>query len=375
MPGNIYKRPMFRKGGPAEGGITSGLQSSRLGFSTGKSTKERLLEAVGTRPAKQNFNDFLINFGLDIASRPSAGPGFGGFLTTAAQSAQEPYKQFAANRTGEQDLLRKIALEAETLDIGQEQALALQKEKNRSVTNASPYYKKAKEAFELGAINPSTGVPFKSIEEAFSLYSLGTGDEARASITDRIANLTTAYVNQGDDYDIGKNKATWDIVIKDKLTESVTDGLVGGKLPTNETQRNKLLKKQSSIGKYFYDLKDGKVKKFNGIIEKGGQKGYDWTEVDQETFEDIIPTGEEIIEKEKVIGTSESPTKLSRAEAEVEAEARGYVLIPPASGRGDSSKFRRENPNAISIVELQAIIDKENMAETYANVKNKERIR
>ena len=26
MPGNLYKRPMFRKGGSAEGGITSGLQ-------------------------------------------------------------------------------------------------------------------------------------------------------------------------------------------------------------------------------------------------------------------------------------------------------------------------------------------------------------
>ena len=366
----VYRRPMFRKGGSAGEGITSGLQS-RPGFSTGKSTRERLLEAVGTRPARQNFNDFLINFGLDIASRSPTG----NIFTTIAQSAQEPYKQFAANRTGEQDLMRKISLEAETLDIGQEQALALQREKNKSATNASNYYKRAKEAFELGAINPSTGKPYASIEEAFSVLSLGTGDEARASEMDRVADLTTAYVNQGDDYGVAKNKATWDIVIKDKLTESVSDGLVGGQLPTNKTQRNKLLKKQSSIGKYFYDIKDGKVKKFNGIIEKEGQKGYDWTEVDQTTFEDIIPTGEEVIDKEKIIGTSESGTKLSRAEAEVEAEARGYVLIPPASGRGDTSKFRRENPDAISIVELQEIIDKENMADAYAGKKTAQRIR
>jgi len=368
---NLYKRPMFRKGGSAEGGITSGLQSPRQGYATGKSTKQRLLDAAGARPARQNFNDFLINFGLDIASRSPQG----NIFQTAALSAQEPYKQFAANRTAEQDLMRKIGVEAETLDIGQEQAMELQKLKNQSSTNASNYYKRAKEAFELGAINPQTQKPYESIEEAFSILSLGTGDAARASEMDRVSDLTTAYVNQGDDYGVAKNKATWDIVIKDKLTESVSEGLVGGKLPSNETQRNKLLKKQSSIGKYFYDIKDGKVKKFNGIIEKDGQKGYDWTDIDQTTYEDIIPTGEEIIDKEKIIGTSESGTKLSRSQAEIEAEARGYVLIPPSSNRGDSSKFRRENPQAISIVELQEIIDKENMAETYASKKTAQRIR
>ena len=29
---NLYKRPMFRKGGSAEGGITSGLQAPRQGY-------------------------------------------------------------------------------------------------------------------------------------------------------------------------------------------------------------------------------------------------------------------------------------------------------------------------------------------------------
>ena len=32
---NLYKRPMFRKGGSAEGGITSGLQSPRQGYYKG----------------------------------------------------------------------------------------------------------------------------------------------------------------------------------------------------------------------------------------------------------------------------------------------------------------------------------------------------
>ena len=369
----VYRRPMFRKGGSAGEGITSGLQS-RPGFATGKSTRERLLEAVGTRPARQNFNDFLINFGLDIASRSPTG----NIFTTIAQSAQEPYKQFAANRTGEQDLMRKIALEAETLDIGQEQALALQREKNKSATNASNYYKRAKEAFELGAINPQTQKPYESIEEAFSILSLGTGDAARSSLTDRIANTRDKYMIAGDEWDVANSKAIYFEDVFQRLSNpesGIAKDLIGGILPTNENQRNKLLKKQSSIGKYFYDIKTNELKRLNGIIEKDGQKGFDWTEIDTQTFEEIIPTGEEVIDKEKIIGTSESGTKLSRAEAEVEAEARGYVLIPPASNRGATSKFRRQNPDAISIVELQEIIDKENMADAYAGKKTAQRIR
>jgi hypothetical protein len=358
-------RPMFRKGGSAGEGITSGLQ--REGFANG-STRDRLMKAIG--PSRSSLNDFLINFGLNMVS----GAPTGNILQTAATQAKEPYAQFSKDSRAEQDLMRKIALEAETLDIGQEQALELQALKNLSSENQSTAMRQAKEMVAQKLINPDTQKIY-TVPEAFEFSLLSKTDEARASVADQIAGLTTSYVNQGDDYNIAKNKATWDISIQEKLSEAVEPALIGGKLPTNDTLREKLLKKESSIGKYFYDIKDGKVKKFNGIIEKEGQKGFDFTEVDQTTFEDIIPTGEEVIEKEKIIGTSESGTKLSRAQAEVEAEARGFVLIPPASGRGSSSTFRRQNPDAISIVELQEIIDKENMAERYANVKNKQRIR
>ena len=367
MFNRTLKRPMFRRGGSTGEGITSGL-APRQGFSTG-STRDRLMKAVG--PSRSNLNDFLINFGLNMAS----GTPTGNIFQTAAAQAKEPYQQFSQATRADDDLMRKIALEAETLDIGQEHALALQREKNKSATNASNYYKRAKEAFELGAINPSTGEPYKSIEEAFSILSLGTGDEARASEVDRIASLTSSYVAQGDDYGIAKNKAGWDIVVKDKLTEAVSADLIGGQLPTVKASRDKILKKESSVGKYFYDITDGKVKKFNGIMEKAGQKGYDWTELDQTTFEEIIPTGEEVIDKETLIGSTESPTKLTRAQAEAEAEARGLILIPPFSVRGEGAKFRRENDGAVSIVELQEIIDKERMAVTYAGKRTAERTR
>ena len=76
---NLYKRPMFRKGGSAEGGITSGLQSPRQGYAVpgtvqqNDTSRQRIIDAMGMAPPRRNFNDFLINFGLDLVSRPKSG--------------------------------------------------------------------------------------------------------------------------------------------------------------------------------------------------------------------------------------------------------------------------------------------------------------
>ena len=116
---NMYKRPMFRKGGSAGEGITSGL-APRQGYATNENNtvKQNDLSKVNLRdmniqqikdlasqmaykappmPANRARNDFLIDFGLDLASRPSAGSGFGGLLTTAAQSAKEPFQNFKSS--------------------------------------------------------------------------------------------------------------------------------------------------------------------------------------------------------------------------------------------------------------------------------------
>ena len=98
---NLYKRPMFRKGGSAEGGITSGLSTPKRGMVDGPGSyagidmnqniaeflknasigdQQKLVEqmyppSAGTRMPKRRFNDFLIDFGLDIATRPPVGSG------------------------------------------------------------------------------------------------------------------------------------------------------------------------------------------------------------------------------------------------------------------------------------------------------------
>ena len=136
----LYKRPMFRKGGSADSagtGITSGL-APRQGYAEpgtvkqNDSSRQRIMNAMGANPPKRNFYDFLTNFGLDLASRPSAGPGFGGLITTAAQSAKGPYETFSKARNADSNLMRQVGMESEIMDINKENAAAAAAAKDAS---------------------------------------------------------------------------------------------------------------------------------------------------------------------------------------------------------------------------------------------------
>ena len=92
----VLRRPMFRIGGSAEG-LTSGL-APRQGYEFGKDvqqvTQQRdLINALAPRK-DTGLRDFLINFGLDIASRPPQGSIF----STAAASAKGPFEQYQAKK-------------------------------------------------------------------------------------------------------------------------------------------------------------------------------------------------------------------------------------------------------------------------------------
>jgi len=170
----ILKRPMFKMGGSSGTGITSGLDrqnyqvgggadARRFGLrpmptprvgggadarrflpnrmmqmaspmdtnqsiaakSPALSTRERLTQALGAG-SNRNMGQFLTQFGLNLLSQSPTG----NIFQTAATAAQEPTKGLFDDLNREQDLKRQIALEAERLDIGQEQARELQLLKN-----------------------------------------------------------------------------------------------------------------------------------------------------------------------------------------------------------------------------------------------------
>ena len=110
---------MFRKGGSAEGGITSGLQ--RPGYANKGRVEESDLSNVNLRDmnmqqikdlsnsfyperprpnyAKRRIGDAMIDFGIDIASRTPMGSGIGGAISTALASAKEPFANYRAARS------------------------------------------------------------------------------------------------------------------------------------------------------------------------------------------------------------------------------------------------------------------------------------
>ena len=94
------RRPMFRIGGSAEG-ITSGLDvpklnASRQNFENGgddlESRYNRAMDFIKSKQTARSsdFNDFLINMGLDLVSRPKSGSIF----QQVATSAKGPFEKF-----------------------------------------------------------------------------------------------------------------------------------------------------------------------------------------------------------------------------------------------------------------------------------------
>ena len=107
---------MFRKGGSAGEGITSGL-APRQGYATnennsvqqndlskidlGSMNMQQLRDLASQMaykappmPRDTSLDDFKIDFGLDLIGRPAAG----NIFQTAALSAKEPFKNFRTSR-------------------------------------------------------------------------------------------------------------------------------------------------------------------------------------------------------------------------------------------------------------------------------------
>ena len=134
----VLRRPMFRIGGSAGTGITSGLDRKPLKQGTDpedrtfKPNIEQALEAAkladdprvrnilfpragGLRPG--TLPGFLTSFGLNLASATPTGTGFGGLAATAARAAQQPFQTFQAAKLTEAEDKGKFARDLFESDI------------------------------------------------------------------------------------------------------------------------------------------------------------------------------------------------------------------------------------------------------------------
>ena len=100
----VLSRPMFRRGGSADEGITSGL---RKDFNIGgweqkviptKAEMGRFRDLLGPRAPDTSLSDFLMNWGVNLVGNAPSG----NILQTAATEAKEPLQRFQAQKALEQ---------------------------------------------------------------------------------------------------------------------------------------------------------------------------------------------------------------------------------------------------------------------------------
>ena len=108
-------RPMFRRGGSAGDGITSGLRSRYDNGGLGRiQTQLDLIDKLAPQqeiPQASSLNDFLINWGLNMASASPTG----NIIQTGAEQAKEPFKQFQSDAATERAMKYKSGADRRSL--------------------------------------------------------------------------------------------------------------------------------------------------------------------------------------------------------------------------------------------------------------------
>jgi len=162
MFNRTLNRPMFRRGGRAGGGIMTGVETPKRGQVDGPGSysgdNEKIVESVtrdmdltdkiAPRYANQGA-DFFMGLGSNILAAPGGQPIF----QTLGQSAKEPLnlmiKQNMANTQGDRELASQLI-------------------KNYSEDDKNKLYAEATARFNNKGVNPRTGKPYTSVEEAYS---------------------------------------------------------------------------------------------------------------------------------------------------------------------------------------------------------------
>ena len=207
------KRPMFRIGGSAGTGITSGLDQPRKQYQQGSMPS---FQASG-------LPGFLTGLGLNLLATPPAG----NIFQTAGMAAREPFNQLQASQARQRQLeAEKAFLRSERLE-GQK-------------FDESQLEKRLKSAESIAEMNRS---------EALS-----------------VNQLASTYL---DDYDGDLNKATnkakFFLEIRPELSGTVGETQIGGIIEadlSNEKQAKTFARaNRNKVGKVFWDINTGTLKK------------------------------------------------------------------------------------------------------------------
>ena len=216
----VLKRPMFRRGGSADG-ITSGLDQ-----------KPRQEYSRGTMPNFQlgGLPGFLTGFGINLLAEPPRG----NIFQTAALAARDPFNQLQKFQSAQAIRDEDIAREDKKLAEG------------RAFTEAMTDKEIAAKAAETD----------KLIESRERIAAMNADDK----IT--VQELASQYLGDYDgDLNKATNKARFFLEVRPQLKDEVGNTQIGGIIETDLTdpkaakrfaQQNK-----NKVGKVFFDINTG----------------------------------------------------------------------------------------------------------------------
>ena len=336
---NTFRRPMFRTGGEAMTGIMGNV-TPRVNRGIGSPESfvtdytQQLRGAAGSYGGVDPLTAWLLKAGPRMMNEPKRG----GTLATLFRATQEPTEQAIEDINKRAMSERDIRLAGAQMGLTQHGKASLLEQKM------------ADEEPKISALDA------------------------------QILVQTKEYKADGFNERIAKNMATYDYVIGPKMIENFTQDLVidSDMVPAPDEKGSRVKwankNKVKNLGKYFYDPYDGTIKKIIMDPDDPTKKGLAFETFDATTFQAIDDTPD--IEGDNIV--NEMNVSLTYEEAQTEAAKRGLKLLPPRpedSGRGWIMDQKRQNPDAITVVELQEIINRENFAERYKHIKKKQRVR
>ena len=319
-------RPMFRIGGSAGTGITSGLAQRQgyqdAGMVTDYDEKLKMLRGV-RMPRDRSLSNFMIDFGLGMVGTPPTG----NILQTAAQVGRAPFESYKKAQEQRAAYDQQLGMAAATSAMSQS-------DKMKQIA-AAAMYKDQKDPME----------------------------EMKA--------LAAEYLDDyAGDYNLAMNKAKFFLEVRPQIATTFGESQVGGiidqdELVNKEAQEKWMKRNGSKLGQVFYDVNDGQAKK---LIQQPGTLTLGFEVVDLGGMSQVAAS--EMPIDSTAVEQKVASTGMSNEQAETEAAKRGLTLLtkPEGASRGWVAEAKAKNPEGITKTELEEIIRQEDFAEASGRI-------
>jgi len=314
----ILKRPMFRRGGSASDGITSGLDAPRQGyaekgrvlpFDMSKIVQDTVTQVQDPniraayqpyfqRPEGEGFNRFLMDFGLNLMSTPPRG----GFLSTAATAAKEPVKNLFDDLDAER--MGKSAAEADLFKTLLQGNIEIAAEAAGNTTKAKSYAK-----LEIANNIESTMKEIVALEERQK-----NGEDVAQEIKEKKARLTFLTKEDAVGKSLMENKDFSKRVLFSIIAELKKETLEDGKTPKYKGDSDPALLKEAykKYEEFFLGAADSMT--VDQELAKGGRVGFkDGTFPGNMTTQGEKPSAEEAVTQQQLDSMSKDEDKIDYA--------------------------------------------------------------